>query len=413
MTNESTIGRAADGIKRIFNLAPVPYVGRAEKFAIPFSTERPDMSRGLEKYDSIGTLHAIVSRLSETVGAMQWRLYRKHPNGRKEDREEVTKHLALDIWNKPNPFQTNNMLVEAGQQHLELTGEMVLIVERNQRMRSVPLGLWLVRPDRVEPVKNRERFLRGFIYHGPDGEHVPLELDEVLRIMYPSPVDPYRGSSPVHSILYDLDSSRYSAEWMRSFFQNSAQPGGTVVFPEELSDPEWDKFVARWNEQHRGASRAHRVAVLEYGAKFEPRGYSMRDMQFAEVRNVSREIIREAYAFPKPMLGTVDDANRANTEAAEEIFYRWNIVPRGLRVKEMLNSFYLPLFGETATGLEFDFDNPIPQNREEENATRDSKVQAAKSLVEAGFDPQEVLQALELPAMSFTEQRERGGENQE
>ncbi|NIS37117.1 MAG: phage portal protein, partial [Actinobacteria bacterium] len=69
-------------------------------------------------------------------------------------------------------------------------------------------------------------FLAGFLYHGPNGEQVPLSLDEVIHIRYPNPLDPYRGLGPVQSAMIDLDSARYSAEWNRNFFVNSAEPGG-------------------------------------------------------------------------------------------------------------------------------------------------------------------------------------------
>jgi phage portal protein BeeE len=71
-------------------------------------------------------------------------------------------------------------------------------------------------------------------------------------------LDPYRGLSPVLSILPDLDTSRYAAEWSRAFFINSAQPGGIIEVPQPLSDPDFDQLRDRWNEQHKGVGNAHR-----------------------------------------------------------------------------------------------------------------------------------------------------------
>lgn len=389
--------RTLAGIVRPSNAAPVPYVGRARTLGQFFGSSRSDAEAQMRAMGSVGTLFAIVNRTSNATSQVEWKLWRKATSGRDEDRVEVTRHLALDIWARPNKFFTRQLFIEASQQHLDLTGEAWWVVARNPRMRSIPLEMWPVRPDRMEPIPHREEFLSGYVYCGPDGEKVPLELDEVIQLRMPNPLDPYRGMGPVQSILTDLDSTRYSAEWNRNFFINSATPGGIVEVPHEWDDTEFDQFRARWEEQHRGVAAAHRVGVLENGAKWVERTYSMRDMQFVELRDVARDVIREAFGFPKAMLGTVDDVNRANAEAGEVMFGRWVVVPRLERIKHALNAHFLPLFGDTARDLEFDYEDPVPQDAEARDRERTSKAQAAKLYREAGFTGDSLIEALELP----------------
>src|SRR5690606_21333664 len=123
----------------------------------------------------------------------------------------------------------------------------------------------------------------------------------------------------------------------------------------------------------------------------------MRDMQFAELRQINNEIIREAFRFPKAMLGTVDDVNRANAEANEVILARSLIVPRLERIKSMLNYDFLPTFGSIGQGLEFDYVNPVPADRELEARELTAQVRAATALIYAGGVPEAVLGALKLP----------------
>jgi HK97 family phage portal protein len=217
----------------------------------------------------------------------------------------------------------------------------------------------------------------------------------------PNPLDPYRGLGPVQSILVDLGATTAAAEWNRNFFVNSAEPGGVVESERRLSDDEFTEWADRWREQHQGVANAHRVAVLEQGMKWVDRKYTMREMQFTELRAVSREIIREAFRFPKPLLGTVDDVNRANADAAEVMFARWLLVPRLGRIRDALNRDLLPLYGPGAEKLEFDYEDPVPQDSEAENAERDSRVAAAVALIGAGFDAVETLEAFELPEIKW------------
>jgi len=348
---------------------------------------------------TVGTLFAMVDALSENTAQAEWKLWAKSASGRTEDRTEVTRHLSLKIWNKPNQFYTRQEFVQTFQQHRDLTGEAWWLVGRDRRA-PFPMELWPVRPDRMDVVRHPTEFLTGYVYTGPEGERVPLNRDEVIQLRRPNPLDPYRGMGPVQSILADLDSVRYSAEWNRNFFRNSAEPGGIIEVPESLGDDEFYQLRERWNEQHRGVAQAHRVAILEHG-KWVDRKFSQRDMQFAELRGVSEAVLMKAFRFPVPMLGISEDVNRANADAAEVVFARRLIKPRLEAIKQALNNDFLPLFGSTGQGVEFDFCDPVPEDLELSAKLLTARSDAAKALRDAGWNPDDILSAVGLPEMTY------------
>jgi HK97 family phage portal protein len=382
-------------LQRPVNRAPIPYASRRATFGGLMGATGTSRTQQLEAFGAVGTLWQIVTRLCETTAAATWHLYRKRPPGADPDspRVEVTRHAAVDLWARPNPFYTQQLFIETFMQPFELVGEGPMLVVRAGR---VPVELWPVRPDRLEPVPHPEKYLTGWLYKGPDGEEVPLKADEVIMLRRPNPLDPYRGMGPVQTLLADIDSAKYSAEWNRNFFLNSAEPGGIVEVDKRLNDDEFDELRSRWQEQHRGVAQAHRVAILEQG-RWVDRKFTMRDMQFRELRDVPRELIREAFGFPVPMLGTVTDVNRANAEAAKDIFAEWLSIPRLARIRDALNSHLLPLYGPTARGLEWDFDDPRPKDAEAERADFVSKVQAVGVLADRGYDRVDLLKQLGLP----------------
>ena len=381
----------------LLNKTPIPYVGR-------YTPRLPYLGTGgrqaqMEAMGKVGTLFAIVSRTSTGTAGVDWTLWRKAASGKKDDRTEVTRHAALDLWNNPNPYMTRQEFVEVSQQHLDLTGEAWWVIGRDPRS-TLPLELWPVRPDRMEPVPSADDFLSGYIYTGPDSQKVPLGREDVIFLRMPNPMDAYRGMGPVQAIFVDLEAEHEAAIWNRNFFRNSAEPGGIVQVDRRLTDDEFDEARDRWQEQHQGVAAAHRVAILEGGMQWVERKYTQRDMQFAELRGVSSEKVREAFGFPKPMLGSTEDVNRANAEAAEVVFARWLIKPRLERFKGALCKDLLKLY-KADTKLEFDYESPVEEDSTTENSTRDSKTASAVALVQAGWDPDEVLEALELPALTY------------
>jgi HK97 family phage portal protein len=385
----------------IVNEQPVPYVS---KYRSAFSGRdgRSEHSRKQElaQYSEHGTLHGVVSKLASMTSLVQWRLYRSAASGLDEDRVEVVRHAALMVWNRPNPFMPGQEFREIGQQHLDLTGECWWVLVRSRLTGGTPYEMWPVRPDRIRPVESNTDFIAGYIYRSPDGEEVPLLREDVIMVRNPSPLDIYRGMSPLPSLAVDLQGEEAQSTWNANFFRNSAQPGGVIEVERRLGDDEWDEMVTRWNQQHRGVSNAGRVAVLEQ-AKYVQYSYTQKDMQFVETRGLTKQAILDAYGFPKFGLGDVDDVNRATANASLALMAQTLTVPRLERMKSAANLEFLPQFGAAANGLEFDYDSPIPPDIETENATLTAQTTAVEVLIRAGFDADEACDTVGLPRMTF------------
>lgn len=392
--------------RELFNKTPVPLSSTRSSTKSLMQTmltnSNPEHLMGA--MGSVGTLFAVVTKLANSTSQVKWHLYRKQDGrGRiagADSRKEVTTHAALDLWNKPNEFYTQQEFVEASQQHQELVGETDWLVAKSDGYGNIPLELWPIRPDKIRVNPDPINFIKDYTYLSPDGSQIPLHLDDIIQLKLPNPLDPYRGMGPVQSILADLDATKYSAEWNRNFFLNSAEPGGIIEVDKRLDDDEFNEMRSRWNEQHRGVSKAHRVALIEQG-RWVDRSYSQKDMQFTQLRSVSRDVIMEAYTVSKLMLGIVDDVNRASAEASEYVFSKYLMISRLERIKAALNNKLLPMFGSTGEGLEFDYENPVPKDEVAEAAEMNSKISAALSLISAGFSPDEVLEMFGLPALTF------------
>lgn len=353
-----------------------------------------------------GTLFTIVNGIAADVAEVDWHLHRTRnvrassvcPVCDEDGVALVEDHQALRVWNQPNDFTTGQEYREALQQHIDLTGEGWMVAEMSD-VGDFPMGLWSPRPDRMTPNPDRDEFLLSYTYTGPAGEQVPLAIDEVVQIRMPNPLDPYRGLGPVQAHMVSLDAMRYTAEWNRRFFENSAEPGGVIEVPTDLGDGQYKRLRAQWGEQHKGVRNAHRVAILEQGATWKDRKYTQRDMQFVELYQLGKEGIREAFRYPTFMLGTVQDVNRSTADATEAFYARRILVPRLKRMQTSLNADFLPMFGAAGQGVKFVFSNPVPADREADNEERKSKVDAYVALVDSGVDPDAAARVVGLPPM--------------
>jgi len=159
-----------------------------------------------------------------------------------------------------------------------------------------------------------------------------------------------------------------------------------------LNDDEFAQLQERWRQTHAGVGNAHRVGVLEDGAEWVDRKFSQRDMQFEQLRRYSRGVIREAWGFPKPLLGDVEDVNRANAEAGSFVFDKWLMVPRLNKLRTTLNDDFLPQYGGIGEGLEFDYDPVVEPDPGEVRQGKRARALTVASFVREGFDPASVLE---------------------
>jgi HK97 family phage portal protein len=229
-----------------------------------------------------------------------------------------------------------------------------------------------------------------------------LRTNEVILEKRPDPLDPYRGLGPVAAIMPNIQQQRYATEYQRNLFLNGADPGGVITVPTHLTEEKFDELIERWRESHRGVARAGHVAVLEDGMTYTVPAKSNRDLEYGELRQQNRDELREAWRIHKTMMGTSDDVNRANAQTAQEVFVEWQVIPRLNRRRDTLNNKLLPLFGADQQ-VEFDYDDPSPENAEAAAAEMLNKAQAAQYLVQAGFDPRDVLETVGLPDMDVAE----------
>ena len=243
-------------------------------------------------YGAVSTLFIVVSKIANSCGSVDWRLYRKKSDQRRvvgpraDDDTEIVKHVALDMWQQPNPFYSQSTFVEAAQQHIDLTGESSGWSRRTRCLRC----RWSCGScGRIGWRSSRclEEYIQGYVYKGPNGEQIPLARDQVIHVKMPNPLDPYRGLGPVQTLMTDLQAHKAAGEFNRNFFRNDATPGGVIEMDTRLSDSEWVEFNERWRHAHQGVSNAHRVAMIENGAKWKDVGFSHRDMQFTELRRAS------------------------------------------------------------------------------------------------------------------------------
>ena len=322
----------------------------------------------LAVYGQVGWLFGVVSLIASSVAEVPWKLTRTK-NG---ETEEVDTHPLLDMWAYVNPFQTKYQFVELLQMYLSLVGEAFIILNFNKR--NQPAEMWLAPPQYMHIRPSAETYIEKYIYKRGN-ESMELEIPEVIHIMSPNPLNPYRGLGAVQSLSVDLDCERFAARYNQRVFYNDATPSMLIEYPELPPAPERKDIIDSWNKQYRGWANARKTGFLWGGAKANMVTMSNKDMEYWKLRQLTPDIVLGAYHVPKSIMGMAEVGSRARAEADEYIYSKRVVKPNCQRICEALNEQLVPLFGDDS--LKMGYENPVPQNRQ-------AMVTEAKDLVPAG-----------------------------
>ncbi|HJV15627.1 MAG TPA: phage portal protein [Propionibacteriaceae bacterium] len=390
---------------------PVPYVADSAHWSSVGSLWwGEDRKQQLDLSTAESTLFSVLQLVSGETAAVQW--YGEREQARPTPEQEpprVTEKdsLAVKLWQQPNRWWSGQKLRTLCTWHYRAVGETWLVVDyfagaagKPAAPGSLPRGLWPMRPDRVWPIPDKDEYLVGYIYVGPSGERVPLEPHEVLGFQFPHPTDMHRGIGAVQTLGKTLGISISSAEWIAKFFQNDASPGGIIEIPEGLEDADYNRLRKRWNEQHAGVSKAHRIAILEYG-KFVPRGFNMRDMQFREIRDLTRDQVLEAFRIHKHKMGISETVNLAEAFAAGNTFAKSELVPNLNQWAELANGAYRSLFGAPGESVRLCYESPVEEDKADERADRTARIEDANRLLAMGVPAEEAFRFVGMPVLTI------------
>ena len=282
-------------------------------------------SKMLKTYEKSLYVFACVYKIAEKVASNNIKLFQIINS--KGDTREIFNHPAIQIIYKPNPFQTKAEFFKITMTNKKLTGEAYWFKVRNQSGKVIEL--WNLRPDYIEIVKDPELFIKAYIFHKPDGHNETLDPNDVIYFKYPSPIDQWKGTSPVPAAQVRIDTEKYASNYQRDFFLNNARPDAIIKANAgmELTADQKKDIKREFEGRYRGPGRNSKLAVLEGDIEYQQISVNQREMDFIESMKFTRDDILVAFSVPKAIISITDDVNRANAETSMYIFLSETIKP--------------------------------------------------------------------------------------
>jgi len=298
--------------------------------------------------------------------------------GSAEDKLEVDGEAAK-LLRYVNPFWSDVRLARMDELAMGVWGASYWAIEKSPL--GVPKEIWWMKPSRVQPVPDADKYLKGFWYTPTIGaQRIWFDADEVVWQRYPNPLDEFSPLSPLAAARLAADSASAMMKSNMSLHKEGLQIAG-VIAPKgdkTFSPEQARKLEGDLHRRFGGADRAHRWAVLRYEAQFQPANITPKDAEFLGGLGATGRMVYNAYGVSSALLNDLQHATLANLRELQTGLWEHALVPDlELRAADVREQF-LPMFPARRRGkpradyVEFDLSRvPALQKSRSEAWDRD------------------------------------------
>jgi HK97 family phage portal protein len=257
------------------------------------------------------------------------------------DCKEPDTHALASLLSRPNVAQTGRELFENLYAYLMVAGNAYAELVT---LENTPRELFALRPDRMAVVPSKAGWPESYEY-SVGGQSVRLPSENMLHVKMFNPVDDYYGLAPLEAAARSIDTHNAASAWNKAMLDNAARPSGALVFAAgdgALSTEQFDRLKSELESTYQGAANAGRPMILEGGLDWKEMGFSPKDMEFIEAKNIAAREIALAFGVPPMLLGIPGDSTYANYAEANRCFWRQTVVPLVGRMADALAQLLQP-----------------------------------------------------------------------
>lgn len=376
-----------------FNFNGLVYAGTTGQQTDEISDDFAGYVQGI--YKANGVVFAVIAARMRLFSEARFQ-FQRFNNGRPGD---LWGSQDLAVLEKPWTGGTTSKLLARAVLDADLGGNWFARRQGNKLIRMRPDWVTIVAGSESGDPQDAEPLGYAFTPGGPQSGNKPiLYLPEQVAHFAPVP-DPaarFRGMSWLTPVLREIMGDSAATTHKLKFFENGATPNMVVVRPD---DPNPDKF-ARWvktiSGNHDGMWEAYRTLYLSAGADAKVVGADMKQIDFKVTQGHGETRIAAAGGVPPIIVGLsegLEAATYSNYGQARRAFADLTGRPWW---RDMAGSLSTLVKVPSDSRLWYDARDISFLQEDEKDQADIQQVQAItiKNLVEAGYEPKTVVQAV-------------------
>jgi HK97 family phage portal protein len=314
---------------------------------------------------TINAVFSAVSLISDTLSTLPMDAYTRIEGARYPLRPRPAWVMKPDVDTTREAFYGSAIV------SLLLDGNTFIRIYRNQSGQIV--NLVVLNPTEVEIRRNG----LGRVMYEVQGEDEMLNSEDVIFI--PDVVRPgsLRGLSRVDALKENFGLAKALEAYAAKFFGSGTQTSGILEVPGNLTAEQAKDMQTAFDSRHRGWSKAHKTAIVTGGAQYKATNVPNDQAQFLDSRRMAVEDVARAFNIPPHLLGLPGTNTYASVEQNNIAFVTHTLRPIAQKIEGELSGLLSQETGIDAAFVKISLDGLL-------RADMNSRTQAYSTLLQAG-----------------------------
>lgn len=171
------------------------------------------------------------------------------------------------------------------------------------------------------------------------------------------------GQSPLRAGLRSLTTNNEAVQTGVKYLQNQTARGLLMSDEGDINEVQAQQLKDKFRKQFQGSDNAGDVIITPKKLSWVNFGLNAADVSLIEQYNASIKDLCNIYNVPVQLLNNTESSSYNNMKEAKKALYQNCVIPELLKIKDELNRWLAPKYGENLC-IEFDF-SVIPELQEE------------------------------------------------
>lgn len=314
----------------------------------------------------------------------------------------------LEILETPWPGGTTRHLLRLVDLFAQLSGNGYVYRDPVQTdTLRVPRSDWMSivlgsRSDRTDfEVWDVDTEVIGYIYrpYGAGGDKaVPLLREQVAHFMpVPDPVWHFRGMSWLAPVVREIMGDNAMTQHKLSYLENGATPNLVVTLDPSIKKDQFEAWVDKFEDGHKGAINAYKTIYLAGGADATVIGSNLEQLDFRSVQAHGETRVCNAAGIPPIIVGVsegLDSATYSNYAQARRAWADAQLRPLWADICETIAPL-VSVPGDSELWYDERRIAFLAEDLKDAAEIQQQQVSALRTLLDAGFTPESAAAFLE------------------
>jgi len=362
-----------------------------------------------DAYKTVSWVYACCNLIADSISGVELLFSRPDSLGNSVPLDKLSEPVVYCFWPpRPGEIPTVAEMIKMQFLHLGLFGETFMYLEKKGKY---PVQIDLINPLNIQPIISKdgttvEKWRVTQVQPGGNTVQKIVPVDQIVQWKYPNPYNKFRGMAPLTAARLAIEQDLNMATWNAGFFQNGIRNPIALMLKQTFNEPQRKEYMNRMKQNFMGFVKGQLPLLVEGGVDVRVLSNTMKDLDFVEGKELTREELCAVYNVPPAMAGIFRYANYSNTKEQRVMLYQNTLRPKMCYYRDVFQQSILDVyFPGVVCDWEWQSVDAFKEDIQVVASVQNTVAQTANIYWSMGYTMGQIAYILKLPELDPTQHK--------